>query len=116
MKRASQRVAAGQEAQILSNEAQQEQQMRNQNLQQLNQTLNQNRAISAQNQQRQIDFQNERMAAKQQVRQNMSNVLGGAFQDFQNRAADMRKFQLLSKLDEFGVIGRNDIDDIIQGQ
>ena len=113
MKRANQRVAAGQEMQILSNEASQEMQLRNQNINQLTNVLNQNAGIQAANEQRRIDFGNERLGAKAQVRQNMAGVLGGAFQDFQNRAADLRRFELLSKLDEYGVIGRNNIDDII---
>lgn len=113
MKRANQRVAAGQEMQILSNEASQELQLRNQNINQLTNVLNQNAGIQAANEQRRIDFENQRMGAKAQVRQNMGNVIGGAFQDFQNRAADLRKFELMSKLDEYGVIGRNNIDDII---
>ena len=113
MKRANQRVAAGQEMQILSNEASQEMQLRNQNINQLTNVLNQNAGIQAANEQRRIDFGNERLGARAQVRQNMAGVLGGAFQDFQNRAADLRRFELLSKLDEYGVIGRNNIDDII---
>jgi len=113
MKRANQRVAAGQEMQILSNEASQEMQLRNQNINQLTNVLNQNAGIQAANEQRRIDFGNERLGATAQVRQNMAGVLGGAFQDFQNRAADLRRFELLSKLDEYGVIGRNNIDDII---
>ena len=108
--RANQRIAAEQEARILSGEAQQEMQLRNQNLATLNDVSNQNRMINAQNLQRQADFNNERIAAENRIRQQMGQKLGGAFADFQNRAQDLKKWELLSKLDIYNVAGRNDID------
>jgi hypothetical protein len=116
MKRANQRVAAGQQANILSNEATQELGLRNQNINQLTNTINQNAQIGFQNEQRNIDFRNERSGARNQVYQNMGATLGQGFSEFQQRAADMRKFELLSKLDEYGVIGRNNIDGLTTGQ
>jgi len=111
-RRAGQRVAAGQSANILSQEAAQETNFRNQNMQNLIQNQNQNRQINAQNQQRQIDFENERLTAQNRMRQQMSQKLGMAVGDFQNRAMDLKKWNMLSKLDQYGVAGRNDIDPI----
>jgi len=116
MKRANQRVAAGQQANILSNEATQELGLRNQNINQLTNTINQNAQIGFQNEQRNIDFRNERAGARNQVYQNMGATLGQGFSEFQQRAADLKKFELLSKLDEYGVIGRNNIDGLTTGQ
>ena len=108
--RANQRIAAEQEARILSGEAQSELAMRNQNLGMLADVGNKNRMINAQNLQRQADFSNERLAAENRMRQQMGVKLGGAVSDFQNRAQDLKKWEMLSKLDLYNVAGRNDID------
>ncbi len=116
MKRANQRVAAGQQANILSNEASQELGLRNQNLNQLTNTINQNAQIGFQNEQRGIDFRNQKLAAKNQVYNNMGTTLAQGIGDFQNRAMDMRKFNILKQLDQYGVIDRNEIDKLTLGK
>ena len=52
----------------------------------------------------------ERLAAENRMRQQMGVKLGGAVSDFQNRAQDLKKWEMLSKLDLYNVAGRNDID------
>lgn len=117
MQRARQRTAAGQTANVLANEQQQELSLRNQNLQNINSLLNQNldidfqnRTTDVMNRQRTLDFENERMAARNRIRQDMANRLGAAGQEIASRAADRRRWELVSKMDQYGVIGRNDIN------
>lgn len=112
LKRANQRVASQSAANVLANEAQQELNLRNENLRNLQNTAYQNQAIYAQNEQAQRDFANERMAAENRLRGQMSTKLGQAFGDFQNRAADLKKWDLVKKLDMYGVIDRNDINPV----
>lgn len=110
MRRASQRIAGGQKANILNNEAQQELGMKNQNLARATDVFNQNANINAQNQQRAIDFANEKLAAKNRMRQQMGMKLGGVFQDFQNRSLDQRKYEIMSKTIDQGYLDRNELN------
>ena len=110
MRRASQRIAGGQKANILQQEAQQELGLKNQNLARATDTFNQNAVINAQNQQRAIDFANEKLAAKNRMRQQMGMKLGGVFQDFQNRSLDMKKYDIMSKRIEQGYLDRNNLN------
>lgn len=109
-KRANQRVEQGQLGNVLFNEAQKENELRNQNLRQLQETQYGNQMTNYQNRMNQINFDNERIAAENRMRGQMSQKLGAAFGDFQNRAQDMKKWDLVRKLDQYGVIGRNNID------
>ena len=109
-KRANQRVEQGQLGNVLFNEAQKENELRNQNLRQLQDTQYANQMTNYQNRMNQINFDNERIAAENRMRGQMSQKLGAAFGDFQNRAQDMKKWDLVRKLDQYGVIGRNNID------
>lgn len=109
-KRANQRVEQGQLGNVLFNEAQKENELRNQNLRQLQETQYGNQMTNYQNRMNQINFENERIAAENRMRGQMSQKLGAAFGDFQNRAQDMKKWDLVRKLDQYGVIGRNNID------
>jgi hypothetical protein len=110
MRRASQRIAGGQKANILTNEAQQELGLKNQNLARATQNFNQNAQINAQNQQRAIDFANEKLAAKNRMKQQMGMKLGGVFQDFQNRSLDMQKYDIMSKQIDQGYLDRNGLN------
>ena len=110
MRRASQRIAGGQKANILNSEAQQELGMKNQNLARATDVFNQNANINAQNQQRAIDFANEKLAAKNRMKQQMGMKLGGVFQDFQNRSLDMQKYNIMSKTIDQGYLDRNGLN------
>jgi hypothetical protein len=110
MKRANQRIAAGQKANVLSNEAQVESQMRNQNMVLANDNMNRNRMLDYQNRQNTVNFENDKLAAKNRMRQQMGMKLGQVFGDFQNLNADANKFNLLSKMYDPSLMARNDID------
>ena len=110
MKRANQRIAAGQKANVLSNEAQMESQMRNQNMMLANDNMNRNQMIDYQNRQNTVNFENDKLAAKNRMRQQMGMKLGQVFGDFQNLNADANKFNLLSKMYDPALMARNDID------
>ena len=110
MKRANQRIAAGQKANVLSREAEMESQMRNQNMMLANENMNRNRMIDFQNRQNTVNFENDKLAAKNRMRQQMGMKLGQVFGDFQNLNADANKFNLMSKMYDPSLMARNDID------
>ena len=110
MKRANQRIAAGQKANVLSREAEMESQMRNQNMMLANDNMNRNRMIDFQNRQNTVNFENDKLAAKNRMRQQMGMKLGQVFGDFQNLNADANKFNLMSKMYDPSLMARNDID------
>ena len=110
MLRANERSAQAQAGDVLFREAQGENQLRNQNINQLTNTINQNAQIGFQNQQRGIDFENERMGAINRVNMQMGQKLGGAFNDFQNRAQDQKKWEMYSKVFNEEMLKRQGID------
>ena len=110
MKRANQRIAAGQKANVLSREAEMESQMRNQNMMLANDNMNRNQMIDYQNRQNTVNFENDKLAAKNRMRQQMGMKLGQVFGDFQNLNADANKFNLMSKMYDPSLMARNDID------
>ena len=110
MRRANQRVAAGQKANILSREAEMESGLRNQNMQLANQNMNVNRGIDAANKQQTINFNNDKLAAKNRMRQQMGQKLGQVAGDFRNMNADKLRFDTLSKMFDPSLLNRNDID------
>jgi hypothetical protein len=110
MKRANQRIAAGQKSNVLSREAEMESQMRNQNMMLANDNMNRNRMLDYQNRQNIVNFENDKLAAKNRMRQQMGMKLGQVFGDFQNLNADANKFDLLSKMYDPELMNRNDID------
>jgi hypothetical protein len=110
MKRANQRIAAGQKSNVLSREAEMESQMRNQNMMLANDNMNRNRMLDYQNRQNIVNFENDKLAAKNRMRQQTGMKLGQVFGDFQNLNADANKFDLLSKMYDPELMNRNDID------
>jgi hypothetical protein len=110
MKRANQRIAAGQKANVLNQEAQMESKMRNQNMMLANENMNRNRMLDYQNRQATVDFENQKLAAKNRMRQQMGMKLGQVFGDFQNLNADANKFNLLSKMYDPSLLDRNGIN------
>ena len=110
MKRANQRIAAGQKANVLSQEAEMESKMRNQNMMLANENMNRNRMLDYQNRQATVDFENQKLAAKNRMRQQMGMKLGQVFGDFQNLNADANKFNLLSKMYDPSLLERNGIN------
>lgn len=95
MRRAGQQATQQSMANLLGNEATQEAQMRNQNLRMMTDTINQNAMIQAQNQQRQVDFENDRIASLNQMRQSMGRTLGGMYTDFQRTALDRERMKYM---------------------
>lgn len=95
MRRAGQQATQKSMANLLGNEATQEAQMRNQNLRMMTDTINQNAMIQAQNQQRQVDFENDRIASLNRMRQSMGQTLGGMYTDFQRAALDREKLKYM---------------------
>jgi len=95
MRRAGQQATQRSMANLLGNEATQEAQMRNQNLRMMNDTINQNAMIQAQNQQRGVDFENDRIASLNRMRQSMGQTLGGMYTDFQRAALDREKLKYM---------------------
>jgi hypothetical protein len=110
MLRANERSAQAQAGNVLFREAQGENQLRNQNINQLTNTINQNAQIGFQNQQRGIDFENERMGAINRVNMQMGQKLGGAFNDFQTRAQDQKKWEMYAKVFNEDMLKRQGID------
>ena len=110
MLRANERSAQAQAGDVLFREAQGENQLRNQNINQLTNTINQNAQIGFQNQQRGIDFENERMGAINRVNMQMGQKLGGAFNDFQTRAQDQKKWEMYAKVFNEDMLKRQGID------
>lgn len=110
MKRANMNAAQQNLGSILSNEASQELQLRNQNLQRAADVSNQNLMIDAQNRQRQIDFENERLAGMNRMDMQMGQKLGGLYMDFQNRAQDRAKWDMYSKIFDEDMLKRQGID------
>lgn len=110
MQRDIARNADAQISNIQYDAAQKEMQLRNQNMMQANEVLNQNRMIDAQNRQRQIDFQNDLQGALAQQDMLTGQKLGGIVMDYQNRAADQKKWNLYKNMFNQGVLDRNNID------
>lgn len=110
MRRANQRVAAGQKASILGDEARMESQLRNQNMQLANQNMNVNRGIDAANKQATINFENDKLAAKNRMRSQMGMKLGQVAGDFRNMNSDKLRFDMLSKMYDPSLLERNQID------
>ena len=110
MRRANQRVAAGQKASILGDEARMESQLRNQNMQMANQNMNVNRGIDAANKQATINFENDKLAAKNRMRSQMGQKLGQVAGDFRNMNSDKLRFDMLSKMYDPSLLDRNQID------
>lgn len=110
MKRANQRIAAGQAANVLAREAEVESQLRNQNMMLANDNMNRNRLIDYGNRQQAIDFENEKLAAKNRMRQQMGLKLGQVAGDFQNMYTDKMRWDILSKGFDPELLGRNDLD------
>lgn len=95
MRRAGQQATQKSMANLLGNEATQEAQMRNQNLRMMTDTINQNAMIQAQNQQRGVDFENDRIASLNRMRQSMGQTLGGMYTDFQRAALDRERLKYM---------------------
>lgn len=110
MARANQRIAAGQKANILGGEAETELNLRNQNLMLANQNMNTNKGIDAGNKQATINFENDKIAAQNRMRQQMGMKLGQVAGDFQNMHSDKLRFDMLSKMYDPALLNRNDID------
>ena len=110
MKRANMNAAQANLGNILSQEASQEMQLRNQELQRGTDVSNQNRMISAQNLQAQRDFDNQRIAAMNRMDMQMGQKLGGLYTDFQNRAQDRAKWDMYSKIFNEDMLKRQGID------
>jgi hypothetical protein len=110
MKRANMNQAQANLGQVLSNEAAQELQLRNQELQRGTDVSNQNRMLAAQNVQAQRDFENQRLTAMNRMDMQMGQKLGGLYTDFQNRAQDRAKWDMYSKIFNEDMLKRQDID------
>ena len=95
MKRAAQRATQEQVGNLSFQAAQQESQLRNQNLNQLRKISDTNRGIFAQNEQRRVDFENERLAAMNNARMGMGDTLGVMFSDFQRQALDRERLKYM---------------------
>ncbi len=95
MRRAGQQATQQSMSNLLGNEASQEAQLRNQNLRMMNDTINQNAMIQAQNQQRGVDFENDRIASLNRMRQSMGQTLGGMYTDFQRNALDRERMKYM---------------------
>jgi hypothetical protein len=95
MKRAAQRATQEQVGNISFQAAQQENQLRNQNLNQLRRVSDTNQGVFAQNEQRRVDFENERLAAMNNARMGMGDTLGVMFNDFQRQALDRNKLKYM---------------------
>ena len=95
MKRAAQRATQEQVGNLSFQAAQQENQLRNQNLNQLRKISDTNQGIFAQNEQRRVDFENERLAAMNNARMGMGDTLGVMFNDFQRQALDREKLKYM---------------------
>lgn len=110
MKRAAARETQAQLGNIAFNEAAKEAELRNQNMMRATDTLNANALIDAQNRQRQIDFRNDLRGALGQQDMLMGQTLGNIAMDFQNRAADEKRWNLYKHMFTQGILDRNDID------
>jgi hypothetical protein len=109
MLRAQQRASQEKIGQITANEATQEAQMRNQNLMNINDTLNQNRMIGAQNRQRSRDFENDRSAALNRLRNDGAQQLGGVANDFMRMQADTQRLKYMREAyDPYGLGASDD--------
>jgi hypothetical protein len=92
--------------QTMASEIDQERQLANQYAQSIAQNKNINAQIAAQNQQQQVDFENQKRAARANMLQQAGVKMGQIYGENQNRAADIQKLGLSSLMFEGDMLGR----------
>jgi hypothetical protein len=92
--------------QTMASEIDQERSMANQYAADIAQNKNLNAQIAAQNQQQQIDFQNQKRAARAQMLQSAGNKLGQLYGENQNRQLELQKLGLSALQFEGDMLGR----------
>ncbi len=91
MKRSARNQQQQQMGQTMTNEINQERQLQNQYAQSIANNQNVNRQIATQNQQRQLDFANERKAANASLAQGLGTKMSQQYGENQNRNLDLQK-------------------------
>lgn len=106
LKRSAANQAQGTMGQTMAGEIDQERQLANQYAQSIAQNKNVNAQIAAQNQQQQVDFENQKRAARAGMLQQAGMKMGQLYGENQNRAADIQKLGLSSLMFEGDMLGR----------
>jgi hypothetical protein len=106
MKRSAQNQAQQQMGQTRTEEINQERQLQNQYASEIAQNQNVNRQIAAQNQQRNIDFGNERRATRARMLQQAGQKLGQIYGENQNRLMDQKRLGISALAYEGDMIQR----------
>lgn len=106
LKRSAANQAQSVMGQTMASEIDQERQLANQYAQNIAQNRNINAQIAAQNQQRQIDFQNEKRAARADMLQQAGLKMGQIYGENQNRQLDLQRLGLSALQFEGDMLGR----------
>jgi hypothetical protein len=106
LKRSAANQAQSAMGQTMASEIDQERQLANQYAQSIAQNKNINAQIAAQNQQQQVDFENQKRAARANMLQQAGVKMGQIYGENQNRAADIQKLGLSSLMFEGDMLGR----------
>lgn len=106
LKRSAANQAQATMGQTMASEIDQERQLSNQYAQSIAENKNLNAQITAQNQQQQIDFQNQKRAARAQMLQQAGTKLGQIYGEDQNRQAQIQQLGLSALQFEGDLLGR----------